>query len=419
MNTIQIDKSLFNQKYLQYINCTKRFQLYYGGAGSGKSVFISQKLLMYCLSNTNKRILVARKWGKHNRQSTFAQLKDTIYTWNLSSLFEIRQSDMLIRCKHTNSQFIFSGLDDVQKLKSITNIRIIWVQQASQITKQDYLQLNLRLRGNSRKGCDEFQMIMSFNPVTNNHWIKKYFFDRNNDTKSTKGWIDINNVVSLKTTYLDNRFIDEAYKTQLEQYKFTSPYHYKVYTLGQWGTFGQSVYTNWEVVDFDKQQILNSSKNICTGMDFGYNDPTVALLCSEKDKDIYIIQQIYKRKITNTDLQFQIKQNNLISKYKIYADSAQPQRIQQLYRNGIDCHAISKKTIKQGINNLKTRKIIVHPSCINTIEQLQLYQYKKDERTGNYTDQIIEQNDHCMDALRYATQQMFVELTPVRIGSMM
>lgn len=398
---IQINKTVFNEAYYPHLNNTKRFQVYFGSAGSGKSFYLAQRTILSTFVKNNN-ILVIRKYANTNRNSTFRQIKSIINEWNLNTCFKI--NELSITNLLTGSQILFAGLDDVQKLKSISGVSIIWIQQATQITRDDFLQLNLRLRGRNPKGgkAQQFQMWFSFNPVSSSHWLKKQFFD------NAIGHNKINdNTFILHTTYKDNKFLDDEYITQLQSYKQTSPYHYEVYCLGNWGTFGELIYNNWQVVDFDKDYILNTSKYIKSGCDWGWNDPTAIILISQKDKDIYIIDQIYQSKLTNTDLVNIIHNTNYIKNYQIVADSAEPQRIEQLRRAGINCIAVHKKTIKEGINNLKNRKIIIHPSCINTIIQIQNYQYAKDRKSGQYIDDIPPQQDHAMDCIRYATMQIF------------
>lgn len=247
---------------------------------------------------------------------------------------------------------------------------------------------------------------MSFNPIHNLHWLKRIFFDSNRYP----------NVSILKTTYIDNKFLDDEYIQQLNNLQSNSEYHYTVYCLGDWGTTGELVYTNWDVVQFDIDQILQRSNYNFCGQDFGYIDPNATCLVAVVDTEIYICAEIYQTKRNTIQLAQSISQHPYISKYPIIADSAAPMQIAQLQRNGINVRAISKKTIKEGINNLKTRKIHVHPSCTNFINQISTYSYVKDKKTGEYTQQIADSMNHLMDALRYATQQLFIQKKHFGIG---
>lgn len=155
--------------------------------------------------------------------------------------------------------------------------------------------------------------------------------------------------------------------------------------------------------------MMRASYTAC-GLDFGYNDPSVAISVAVVDQVIYVCEQQYHRKKTNTQLIDILNKNMLIRTLKIYADSAEPARIAQMQKNAINAVGVHKKGIKESLNNLKKVKIVIHPSCQNTIIQMNNYQYKKDRQTGEYTDQPIGVNDHCIDALRYATMQYFHHL---------
>ena len=395
--TIQIDTNVFNEKYLPALKDTNRIQIFYGGAASGKSYFLAQRCIIQSFKKTNN-ILVARKYGNTNRNSTYRQIKHIIHEWNLEEYFTI--NELKIINKTSDAQIIFTGLDDVQKIKSISGIRIIWVQQASQISFDDYLQLNLRLRGKFNNPQLNYMMWFSFNPISKNNWIYKKIFDTIIYKQKGKSY--------YHSTYKDNKWCDEQYKKLLLSYKDVSPYHYDVYTLGKWGTFGQLVWPNYKVQDFDIYNILSGANYIASGQDFGYNDPSASVLVAINDQTLYICQELYGHKWTNTKLIDQLLNNTTyIKQYKIYADSAQPQRIMELSNAGLNIQSVNKKTIKESINNIKKVNIVIHPDCIQTIKQITNYQYKKNKQTNEYTDQPIEIDNHCCDALRYSTMEYF------------
>ena len=224
-NTIQVEisKKVFNKAFLPYIDNEKRYLVFYGGAGSGKSFFIVERYVTKCLKNSKFNLLVVRATGKSNRDSTFALFKQVIYKWNLQQYFKINESDLRIVCLLNGNEIIFSGLDDVEKLKSVTfsrgELTDIWIEEASEILEADFNQLDVRLRGKGTKK----QIVISFNPIDVNHWLKKRFFDRKDD-----------NIEIFHSTYKDNEFLDEDYKKLLESYKDTDEYYYNVYCLGMW-----------------------------------------------------------------------------------------------------------------------------------------------------------------------------------------
>lgn len=230
---INLSKRMFNKVYLQHdlLNNKSRYMVLMGGGGSGKSVFASQKIIYRMLKEKGHRFLVLRKVQKTLRESVFMEFKKTISNWKLNKLFHIPKgssSDLYIRCLANGNEILFAGLDDVEKLKSISGITSIWIEEASEIEPEDFRQLDIRLRG---KTLNYKQMIISFNPISVTHWLKTEFFDQQKEGAFT-----------LHTTYKDNKFLDEENIKVLEGFKHTDPYFYAVYALGEWGVIGKTIF---------------------------------------------------------------------------------------------------------------------------------------------------------------------------------
>lgn len=228
---VQISSKVINKSFLPVLkDDTHRYIVLYGGAGSGKSVFAVQRFLYRLMALPLCNLLVVRAVAATNRDSTFALFQQIISKWGLSELFSCKEGDMRISCANGNS-VIFKGLDDTEKLKSVTfpkgELTDIWVEEASEIQEEDFNQLDVRLRG---KGTHK-QIVLTFNPVSVLHWLKLRFFDRQDPR-----------AVCLKSTYKDNAFLDDDYKATLEGYKDTDPYYYSVYCLGEWGVLGQTIF---------------------------------------------------------------------------------------------------------------------------------------------------------------------------------
>ena len=271
---IELHTRVFNKVYVAYLEDTHRYLIFYGGAGSGKSFFIAEYIIYHLLKENSFNLLVVRNTGKSNRDSTYALLKQVIRKWNLSKLFKINESDLRIKCLINNNEVIFAGLDDVEKLKSITftdgELTTIWIEEASEISEADFNQLDIRLRGKGTKK----QIIISFNPVDINHWLKKRFFDRQDD-----------NIQILHTTYKDNRFLDEEYKKLLESYKDTDEYYYNVYCLGQWGILGKTVFDAKKLSD----RLQAIPKPLRTGyFTYDYDGIKITNIKWQEDKNGYI-----------------------------------------------------------------------------------------------------------------------------------
>ena len=226
---IRISKKVFNDVYLPYLHNQDRYLLFYGGGSSGKSYFIGQRFIYKLIHPVRCNLLVVRQTGDTNRKSTFPLLKQVISNWNLSEHFKINESDMRIVCKLTGNEIAFAGLDDVEKIKSITfangELTDIWVEEATECQEADINQLKVRLRG----GKSKKQMVLSFNPINIQHWIKKHFIDSGLATVCF-------------STYKDNKFLTDDDRKALEELKLVDEYTYEVYCLGKWGIVGKTVF---------------------------------------------------------------------------------------------------------------------------------------------------------------------------------
>ena len=226
---IKISKSVFNDVYLPYLENQDRYLIFYGGGSSGKSYFIAQRYIYKLFHPTRCNLLVVRQTGDTNRKSTFPLLKQVISNWSLGKYFKVNESDMRIKCLLTGNEVAFAGLDDVEKIKSITfengELTDIWVEEATECQEADINQLKVRLRGGKTKK----QIVLSFNPINIQHWIKKHFIDSGLATVCF-------------STYKDNKFLTDDDRKALEDLKYTDEYTYEVYCLGKWGIVGKTVF---------------------------------------------------------------------------------------------------------------------------------------------------------------------------------
>lgn len=273
---VNIPKKAFNEIYMPFLNDENRYLIFYGGAGSGKSYFVAQRYIIKIMSQSKCNLMVARKTLVSHRGSTFALFNQIINEWGLHNVFRVNKSGLSITCIHNNNQIVFKGLDDVERLKSTTfingDLSDVWIEEASEVTEDDYNQLDIRLRGKGRKK----QLLLTFNPIDINHWIKKKL-------------IDTGKAKVLKTTYKDNKFIEEEYKEVLEGFKETDPYYYEVYCLGNWGVYGESVFDK----NIINRQINKDASPVKTGQfEFEYDGVKIKKEKFSEDKNGYI--KIYK-----------------------------------------------------------------------------------------------------------------------------
>lgn len=217
-----------NDSYMPFLTDNTRTQIFYGGSSSGKSFFLSQRVVIDVLKGRN--YLVVRNVANTVRHSVYNQIVKAIIELGVKHLFNVSKSEMTITCKLNNKQILFAGLDDVEKLKSVTPVdgvlTDIWIEEATEIAYEAYKQLTKRLRGITDNTIKK-RVIFSFNPIIKEHWIYKEFFGRWDDGKNIYRDDDL---VILKTTYKNNNFLTEDDIKALENEK--DRYFYEVYTLG-------------------------------------------------------------------------------------------------------------------------------------------------------------------------------------------
>lgn len=376
-----------NPVYNKASKSKKRYRVLYGGAGSGKSHYVAQETVLNMLTNGDYKYLCVRKTGKSIRNSVFRLICDIISEYELYSYFNINKTEMAITCK-SGAILITSGLDDVEKLKSIANINRIWIEEASEVSETDLNQLDLRMRGQSKIG---YQMTLTFNPVSELHWLKKSFFDLGREDSFV-----------LKTTYKDNKFLDESYiKTLLELEKQDYQY-YRIYALGDWGSLGNLIFSNWTKEDLS--DLIPTFDKINNGLDFGFSQDPTAFIRShydKKKKTIYIFDEYYETEVFTDDLAKYL--HKALNGDSVICDSSEPRSIADLKRNGVRAVGAKKGpgSIEHGIKWLQSNKIIVHEKCINTIKELSSYKWKED-KDGNVLPKPVDLNNHLIDALRYS-----------------
>lgn len=394
--TLKLKKRFFNEIYLPTLKNTSRLLLFYGGAGSGKSVWmVTRQIILYMKSPEPRKCLVVRKVGATIRESIFAEFKKNLSALKLLDFCKVSESNFTITLPN-NAQFIFKPMDDPEKIKSISGIDDIMIEEATELTVDDFSQLNLRLR--SRKPNN--QIIMAFNPVSKSNWIYKQFFEGNPELKDT---------TIMHTTYKDNKFLPQSYIDALHDMMRTNEAYYKIYALGEFATLGKLIFTNWKEEEFDFYDLVKKGYTPRLGMDFGFSaDPStlIATLVDRSTKTIYVFDEMYQRAMTNVEIYEEILTRGY-SKAEIIADSSEPKSIEELKRYGVRKIKASRKgndSVLWGINFIQGYNIVVHPRCKNFIEELNNYEYQKDKKTNEYINKPIDTYNHLMDALRYALE---------------
>lgn len=393
----------------------KRYIVMKGSAGSGKSVDTAQNYLLRLMQDKGRNLVCIRKSDITNRDSTYAELTGAAYRMfgeQADHYWSIKQSPLSLTCRANGNQIIFRGVNDEkqrEKLKSITfqrgKLTDVWIEEATEITQADFEIIDDRLRGELPPG-QFYQIRMTFNPVNRNHWIKKVFFD-----------VPDPNVLTHHSTYLDNRFIDAAYHARMARRKEVDPEGYQIYGLGKWGEVGGLILHNWKVEEIS--QDLNDYDDIAIGQDFGFNHANALLLLGIKDDNLYILQEVYVFEKETAEIIPLAVKAGFPKNRTMWCDSAEPDRIKAWRTAGFRARAVSKEQTTEkkyqsaqidwlkGIvskDRIIHRMIYVHPSCVNTIKELQQWKWKKDERTGEYLDEPVPFQDDAMAALRYGVE---------------
>lgn len=394
---ILLPASAINTVYLPHLFATQRTQIFFGGAGSGKSVFIASRVALDALMGRNT--LVVRQVARSLRSSCFSEVQKAIRRFGLAQLFAINRTEMAITCLANDAQILFLGLDDVEKIKSITPKRgvltDVWVEEATQTNWADIKQLEKRLRG---KSAHQKRLTLSFNPVLRSHWLYRSYFA---SFPEDSGLMVQDNLLILRTTYQDNRFLSPEDCKALEGE--SDPFFYQVYTKGLWGQLGGAVLTNWQTAP--PPQGLDRAGLRC-GLDFGYaQDPAAAVLAhyNPRTKELFILQEFRQSGLTNDMLAK--KMAEFAPGLPIICDAAEPKSIAELRRLGLWALPAKKgpDSVLHGLQWLAQQHIKVAPGCPAMQEELANYHWQPDGQ-GGYLPRPKGQ-DHLLDALRYALEQ--------------
>ena len=392
---LNLKKSLFVPKLFPFLlDYSHRWEFYCGSAGSGKSYTIAQKLIIRCC-NEPIRVLVCRRYGTTLRNSCFSLFKEVLTKWQIIQYVKIRETDMAILFPN-GSQIIMIGLDNEEKLLSLNDISTVWIEEAYEVEKNKIEQLNLRMRGKA----ENQQLLLSWNPISKSSWLYNFTVEAPPDSS-----------VFIHSTYKDNPFLNAAYIKALDELESRNPARYRVYGLGEWGVDTEGlVITNWRKEEFNPMELAALGYEHRAGCDLGWIDKTAVIdtLYDRENRTIYVFNEFYKSGCQLSDIAKAIEDMNL-KKSKLYVDAAEPRSIQYFKQEGIRAEACSKgkDSVKAGLMFLQDSLIIVHPKCVNFINELENFSYIKSKITGEYTEDTTHEFSHAIDACRYAYSDIY------------
>jgi len=392
-----------NDAYLPYLDCDSRTQIFYGGSGSGKSVFVAKRCVLDVIQG-GRNYLICRAVGRSIRKSVMNEIRKAIAELEVAQYFNVNRTDGIITCVN-GYQIFFSGLDDTEKIKSITPetgvVTDIWIEEATEVNRSDLKDLRKRLRGGDER--IEKRITLTFNPIVQGHWIYDEFF-------APVGWTEDQTVYTsddlliLKTWYVHNHFLTQQDVTEL--LKETDEYYRDVYTFGNWGVLGNVIFHNWQIIDMTPLRKHFTEPH--NGLDFGYADDPAAYIGTHYDKKhraIYIYDELYETDLTNDVLAEEVLKFS--GRDRVICDSQEPKSIRELRRHNV--HAVGARkgrdSVLFGIQWLRQQTIYVDQRCVNAINELRQYKWKEvDGRVVHRSGLPVpaEKNNHLIDALRYA-----------------
>ena len=395
--------SIIGGGYRRFWDCRTRYRVVKGGKASKKSSTTALWYIVHLMKYPEANLLVVRQVYRTHIDSTFAQLRWAIRRLEVEHLWQASREPLELRYLPTGQRILFRGLDNVEKIASTTveqgSLCWVWVEEAFEIPREaDFDKLDLSVpRGEVAPPLFK-QTTLTFNPWNENHWLKARFFDREDEQ-----------VLAMTTDYRCNEFLDDTDRALYEQMRLANPRQYAVAGLGQWGHSEGLVFENWEVAEFSLGDLRREGLRHIFGLDYGYtNDPTafIAAAVEERAKRIFIYDEHYETKMLNGDIAAMITAKGY-QKERIRADSAEPKSNDDLRRLGIGRIQPAHKgpdSVTAGIARLQEYRLIVHPRCVHTAQELGAYCWQSGTREGTFINRPADRDNHLMDALRYAME---------------
>lgn len=409
-------KSIVGSGYEDFWKFKGRYRVVKGGRGSKKSCttslyYISSMMYYYRKYGVKPNLLVVRRYFNTHLNSTFSQLKWAIDRLNVKHLWKVSKSPLQLTYIPSGQVILFRGLDEPDSITSITvdegHLCWVWIEEAFQCANEEaFNKLDLSIRGELPKRLHK-QITLTFNPWSENIWIKPRFFDKQNDP----------NILAITRNFDCNEFLGDDDRAIFEDMRVNNPRRFRIEGLGEWGIAQGLVYNNWEQQEFNWHELKSKTDKYGNllyreyyGLDFGYsNDPTafIACLVNQRDKTIHIFDELYMYQATNAQIKNTIVTKNY-DKCLITMDSEDPRTINELRLLGLRGEPAVKgpNSVNHGIQKIQDYKIIVHPRCTNTIVELSNYVWQVDPKTGKTLNKPIDDFNHLMDALRYALHKV-------------
>lgn len=355
----------------------KRISVHQGGSRSGKTFNILFWFIIKLLNEDNKTLTICRKTLPSLKSSAYRDFLWHIDNLQLYSKDDHNKTDMTYKIGTNLVEFI--SLDQPQKIRGRKR-DYLFINEANEITIEDWRQLSFRTSG---------KIVLDYNPSDEFHFIYDEIIPRD-DCDFTK------------TTYKDNPFNPIEVVREIERLKDVDPHYWRVYGLGERGISEATIFRNWDTTE-DYENV--DAKEIF-GLDFGYNDPTALIKMKRLDKqvpEIYVKQCFYKTHLTSDEIKSLTKDYVEDHYKKIYGDSARPEIIEDIKREGLNILSADKgkNSVKDSIDYLQKHKIFIDEESLDLIKEMRMYKWQV-HSDGRVLDVPVDINNHLVDALRYA-----------------
>lgn len=357
-----------------------RFIINQGGTRSSKTYSIAQIFITLLYQESGQVFTIVRKTLPALK---FSAMKDFFDIMKDAEIYEeLGHNKTELTYRENDNEVEFLAVDQPQKIRGRKR-KILWMNEANEMSYEDFQQLNLRTTGT---------IFMDYNPSDEFHWIYEQVLTRKDSC-------------FIQSTYKDNTFLDKETVAEIERLKEVDKNYWKIYGLGERGTAETTIYTHWQYCDK-----LPEGGELVYGLDFGYNNATALTANKIYDDNVYSDETLYESHVTNSDLIDHIK--GLGIKTYIYCDSAEPGRIEELQRAGIKARP-SNKSVTDGIDTLKARKWFITKRSVNLLKEIRAYRWKeKPASDKNDPDEPVQVNDHALDSVRYAVHTHLTQQKP-------
>ena len=356
--------------YANQENSPTRTTIHYGGTRSGKSYALLQWVIVKCLEG-REDVVIVRKTIPSLKRTIVKDMEDIMQSLGLWNSNDFNQTDRIYSF-YTGSTISFISTDNPEKLRGLKS-SILWLEEANEIDEESWFQLRIRCTG---------PIILSLNPtISPHHWIR-----------------GIDDATQYFTTFKNNPYLEKEVVSAIKALERTNPKAWRTYGLGEFVQNDKAVFT-FNVVDW----VPDGAEFVCIGIDFGYsNDATAIVSLFRKDREVYLVENCYERGLVTKDIADKLKSIVGDNRWEIWADSAEPRLIEELYRMGFNIRPVvkGKDSINFGIQVLQNYSINIPRSCQNLVNEFYGYEWETD-RFGRQMDRPIDFNNHAIDAARY------------------